>query len=129
MLVLETAFTVGMLCASSKRKRAVDDLTPSYAVGNGLTVVPFQASSGGTLENKMTSEIEDMPGVVSVTVKRAGDTFDVSVVMENMDFDPFNAVVLKKVDLYDKFPDYHFNFELTPADALPKRAMLALHAA
>jgi hypothetical protein len=129
MLVLETAFTVGMLCASSKRKRAVDELAPSYAVGNGLTVVPFRASNGGTLENKMTNEIEEMPGVVSVAVKRMGDTFDVSVVMENMDFDPFNAVILKKVDLYDKFPDYHFNFELTPADALPKRAMLALHAA
>jgi hypothetical protein len=130
MLIVETAFAVGMLCTSTtKRKRAVEDMNPSYAVGNGLTVLPFQASSGSTLENKMTNEIEDMPGVVDVRVKRTGDNFDVLVVMENMDFGPFSGVVEKELALDAKFPEFTFNFELLPAAALEENSALLPNAA
>lgn len=131
MLIVETAVAVGMLCASTKRKRAVDDMTPSYAVGSGLTVVSFQASSGSTLENKMTHDIEEMPGVVSVTVQRSGDVFDVMVVMEDTNFEQFNTVAQKKVDLYEDFPGHTFNFNFVTSASFyrQRETMLTSHAA
>lgn len=118
MLIVETAVVVGMLCASTKRVRAFEEMTPQYIIGNGLSIIPFQAPSGRTLERKMTSEIEEMPGVMSVNVKRTGDAFDVFVMMRDMDFDAFSGVVQKELELDSRFPAYTFNFELLPAAAL-----------
>jgi hypothetical protein len=38
--------------------------------------------------------------------------------MENMDFEPFDAVIRKKVDLYDRYPDLTFNFDVMPLNAV-----------
>jgi hypothetical protein len=75
-------------------------------------------ASGRTLERQMTDDIEDLAGVISVKVNRVDNTFDVLVVMENMDFEPFDAVIRKKVELFDRHPDFTFNFDVTPAYAL-----------
>jgi hypothetical protein len=70
----------------------------------------------------MTSEIEEMPRVIDVSVKRTGDTFDVFVAMENLDFAPFEAVLKKELALYEKYPQYAFNFDIDSVE--PEAALL-----
>jgi len=128
--VLETAVAVGMFCASTKRGRA-EEQSPRYIVSSGLTLVPFRASSSGTLEGFMTDEIQDLPGVVSVSVKRDGTVFNVLVVMEDTDFDRFATVAQKKIGLYENFPNHTFNFDFITAESLhcKQETMLTSHAA
>lgn len=126
MLIAETVVIVNLLCTSTKRRRSELDQEPQYTTNS---IAWFEVASGRTLEGKMTSDIEEMPGVVEVRVMRTGDTFDVFVVMENMEFGPFNAVIQKELELYAKFPRYTFNFDLTPVMALEPDPALSLHAA
>jgi hypothetical protein len=126
MLIVETAVAVTLLCASTKRQR-IEDF--AYSMNSSAKQKVFQIASGRTLESKMTGDIEEMAGVVAVTVKRTGDTFDVSVIMENMDFDPFRAVVEKELALDGTYPDLTFNFEILPKAALEEASALHYNAA
>lgn len=64
----------------------------------------------------MTKDIEDLAGVVDVTVRRTGDTFAVTVLMENLEFGPFESVVKKEVELFERYPQYTFNFDIDSVD-------------
>jgi len=116
MFIVETLVATTLLCSSLKRESGAVCVTSSGIV---------QVASGGTLENKMTGEIEDISGVLDVSVKRTGDTFDVSVTMENMDFEPFDKVVNCKLSLYDRYPNYTFNFDYQLAEISPALASYA----
>lgn len=127
-MIVETAVAVTLLCTSAKRQRPEVDVSCITNSGSaGIHLV--RVASGRTLEAKMVDDIEEMSGVVDVTVKRTGDVFDVFVVMENMDFAPFSAVVQKELDLDAKFPDYTFNFDLLPLTAITEESTLRSNAA
>ena len=114
MLVAESVLVITLFCSPTKRRQTIDSPSPP----EGIHVVGYPLSihhlSGNTLEAATVDEIEKMPGVVSVSAKRRGGAFDLFVVMENMDFEPFNAVIQKKVALFEKYPGFTFNFDLTP---------------
>lgn len=59
-------------------------------------------------------EIEDLPGVRDVTVRRQQDDFEVTVVMESLQFPLFRQIVQKELELTDKYPDYTFDFNVLP---------------
>lgn len=115
MVMLETIAAATLLCNAAARRELEPISDHLQVVGRPLLV---QRATGNTLEYMMLTDIESLPGVVSVSAKRTGDTFDVSVVMENMDFEPYDAVIRKKVALFDAYPSLTFNFDLMPVDAI-----------
>jgi hypothetical protein len=129
-MIMETVIATGIICAASTKRKAFDETTP-YVVTGKSSIIQFRVPSGKTLEGKMLNEIQELAGVVDVKVTRRGDTFDVLVVMENTEFGPFEAVAQKKVNLYEDFPDYTFNFDFITAASLRQEQadMLAYHAA
>jgi hypothetical protein len=130
MLVAESVLVITLLCSTAKRRQTISSPSDgSHAIGQlqpvqHLSVV--QRLSGRTLESDMVNEIEKMPGVVSVSAKRTGDTFDISVSMDTMEFEPFDRVVNYKLALYELHPGYVFNFDYQLADLPPT---IAIHAA
>jgi len=117
MLVAETVVAVTMLCSSAKRRSHGDSPT-CLSVVSTSTIGSCQASSGRTLERQMTDDIEQLRGVRRASAKRSGDVFDVSVVMEDMDFARFDAVVQKELELYSTYPDFTFYFDIMSASEL-----------
>jgi hypothetical protein len=113
VFIAETVMAAGLCYIPLKRVRDM-----RYVVCTSEHAELVQTASGKTMEGQMISDIEEMAGVCRVSVNRAGDTFDVFVVMENMDFEPFDAVIRKKVDLYDRYPDLTFNFDVMPLNAV-----------
>src|SRR5437764_355591 len=114
MLIAETAVVIGPASADLRRL----DVDSGYVVCESSHVVGVQIASGRTLEGQIISDIKQMNGVRHVSVLRSGSAFEVVVVMENMDFDPFNAVVQKELDLYSRFPNFTFHFDIAPAEAV-----------
>ena len=123
MFFVETAVAATLLCTANKRQCSEIESLSVVNSKHGTSL--FKVSSGRTLEGKMVNDIQDMAGVVDVTVKRTGDTFDVFVVMENMEFEPFDRVVNCKLALYDRYPNYTFHFDYQLEDASPAIASYA----
>jgi hypothetical protein len=69
-----------------------------------------------TLEGQMISDIQEIDGVRDVSVSRTGDTFDVSVIIDSMEFSRFDAVVQKELQLYSEFPQFTFHFDINPSE-------------
>ena len=61
-------------------------------------------------------------------ISRAGDTVDVNVVLEELDFSAFEKVIQKELDLFDSFPELEFRFNVIPAEAIEEVPAI-LHAA
>jgi hypothetical protein len=64
------------------------------------------------LGQTVTNEIEDIDGVQGVSIKQAGDSYAVNVVMETIDFESFQKVVAKELELFDKYPGLRFDFNI-----------------
>jgi hypothetical protein len=117
MIVVETV-VAGILYVLPTRRTMFQDL--QYVTSR--TVNCFQIASGSSLEAQLSHEIEDMPGVRSVNVRRTeNDGLEVSVLLENLEFSTYERVIQKELDLYDKFPDMpvKFNVDLCVAPEEP----------
>ncbi len=116
MLVTESVVVITLLCSTVKRQQAINSPSDGiHVVGEPLLI---QRPSGRTLEAAMVNDIEKMHGVVSVSARRDGDTVNVSVVMDNLEFGPFSAVAQKELEISDKFPGLRFNFDIFPTAAV-----------
>jgi|HubBroStandDraft_6_1064221.scaffolds.fasta_scaffold1701503_2 hypothetical protein len=122
MIVVETVMLVTMLCTSPCRRVSTHHF--QYA-NSGRT--GFQISSDNSLEANVTADLKNIPGVRSVVVSRAGNDFDVDVVLENLEFQIFDQVVKRELYLFDEFPEFNFRFSILPAVAVDEAP--ALHAA
>jgi hypothetical protein len=112
MLVVETMMAVGLCCGPLKRSNS----KTHYAVCTSERAELVQVSTGNSMESQMLSDIEKIEGVLHAEVSRSGDTFDVSVLIDSMDFPKFDAVVQEELRLYVAFPQFTFHFDINPIE-------------
>ncbi len=75
----------------------------------------------------MNIDLTELEGVRGVEITRRGDTFEVTVGMDTLEFSPFEKVIQKELELFDEFPGLTFNFNITLADQA-EAATSVLHA-
>jgi hypothetical protein len=75
-------------------------------------------ASGKTLDERIMSELDEMAGVRETSVVRTGDAVRVTVILDDMDFSRFDAVVQKELELYSRYPDLSFYFDIVSAAEL-----------
>ena len=109
MIIAESILALSVLCTIPKRLNLGHEL--QYISGAGTC---FQVSSGPTLEERLTMDIEQISGVREVSVKRNGDSLDVCVVIDNMEFALYEKVIQKELDLFEKFPNLQVRFDVVP---------------
>jgi hypothetical protein len=121
LFMAETAFVI-----ATRRRRAAGE--EAYYISNTSAVTnSFSVSSGISLGQKVTHEIEDLGGVRCVEVKQSGVSYAVRVVMETIDFENFQKVVAKELELSDRHPEMRFDFDIDFAPA--EESNLELNAA
>jgi len=110
IFVAETVFAITTICTTARRRHVVAE---PYCISNIATISnSFSVSTGISLGQTVTNEIEDIDGVQGVSIKQAGDSYAVNVVMETIDFDSFQKVVAKELELFDKYPGLRFDFNI-----------------
>jgi hypothetical protein len=125
VIVTEAVIVATVLCTSASCGKRAGRKVHYYISGPLRT--GFQISTDSSLQTKLTMELKNIPGVRSVAIDRKGNQFDVSVVLETLDFAIFDQVVQREVYLFDEFPEFKFRFSILPADAIDDT--LSLHAA
>ena len=115
MIVAETLLAVTLMSSLPKKRSGQErDYVYSSNAGNC-----FEIASGMSLERTVNTEIEELPGVHSVAVKRNSQTsFVVDVVMETLEFSTYQKVIEKELDLFDQFPALTFEFNVVPLAAV-----------
>ena len=116
MFIAESVIAMTVLCSAPKRQRRWDDL---HQMSNGAQAVNcFQITSGISLEHKVTIELEEIVGVRDVKIQRNGNSFSVDVVVADLEFSTYEQVINKEIELFDRFPELSFEFNVMPASAL-----------
>ena len=111
MIIAETILAISVLCTVPKRK--VPEFDVCY-VADGVHA--YQLSSGMSLERKVIIDLSEVDGVRDVDISRNGNVFDVRVAMNTLEFEKFEKVVQKELELFDAFPGLTFNFDISLAD-------------
>jgi hypothetical protein len=111
MIIAETILAISVLCTVPKRK--VSEFDICY-VSDGVHA--YQLSSGVSLERKVTIDLSEIDGVRDVDISRNGNVFEVRVAMNTLEFEKFEKVVQKEIELFDAFPGLTFNFDISLAD-------------
>jgi hypothetical protein len=115
MFIAESIIAMTVLCSAPKRQRW-DEL---HKMSNGAGAVNcFQITSGISLERKVTIELEEIAGVRDVKIQRSGNSFSVDVIVADLDFSTYEQVIKKEIELFDRFPELSFEFNVMPASSL-----------
>ncbi len=78
----------------------------------------FDLASGMSLERKVKIDLEDINGVQWVDIQRDGNAFSVNVIVDELEFGSFEKITQREIELFDKYPDLSFSFQVTPMVAL-----------
>ncbi len=110
IFVAENVLAITTICSTARRRHVVAE---PYYISNIATISnSFSVSTGISLGQTVTNEIEDIGGVQGVSIKQAEDSYAVNVVMETIDFESFQKVVAKELELFDKHPGLRFDFNI-----------------
>jgi hypothetical protein len=103
---------MSILCTVPKRRSFETEL---FVVATGSSQ-RFELSTGASLEDTLTSEIENIAGVGSVEINQVGDSCQVNVTMETYDFSSYEKVIEKEMQLFDQNHGSKFVFNVTFAE-------------
>jgi hypothetical protein len=112
LLVAETVFAATVLCSTAERRQRSEN-DPFFVSNRGLTC--FNVCTGSSLENKLTTEFENIAAVKDVRVNRSGDTFALEIEMARFDRVSRRQIYAREKELYHRFPQYSFGFCLIDA--------------
>src|SRR4051812_37281048 len=114
MFLAETAVVgISLVCASTRRLHPDKFL---QLISGTVKSIPM--ASGKTLESRIMSELDELQAVCGTSVVRTGDHLRVTVILENMEFSRFEAIVQKELELYSRYPGLTFYFDIVAAAEL-----------
>jgi hypothetical protein len=70
-------------------------------------------SDSGDLKDFVMERMRSTPGVNSVDVSRDGNLVRVDIAVKDLEFDTCKPVYAKELELYNEFPDYDFQFNVS----------------
>lgn len=73
----------------------------------------FGVASGISLEEKVKTKFEDLPGVALVSVRQETSSIKVDLCLEALSFEIYEKVALRKLGLFDEYPDMDFEFSVS----------------
>jgi hypothetical protein len=82
----------------------------------------FDMFSGMSLERKVKIDLEEINGIRRVEIQRQGNTVDVTVVVDELEFVSFSKITRQEMYLFDHHPELSFDFRVIPAAALENAA-------
>ncbi|HYL73330.1 MAG TPA: hypothetical protein VEU96_03950 [Bryobacteraceae bacterium] len=114
MIIAETIIAVTLFATVPKK---IHDWSELHYISDGKTASNcFEASSGVSLEHRLTEELQGIEGVGAVRVTQSGNSYFVSVVMDTYEFSNYEKVIQKEMELFDKHASFKFNFNVTFAE-------------
>jgi len=123
MIGAEFCLAITALCVPNVVKRSNEE-NHLFVCSSGAS--SFTIAGGLGLEFKMIIDLKNIVGVRDASVQRKGNTFSVNVLLESLDFPPFEKVVAKEMELSEQYPDFRFDFDIMPVE---QQATPAIHAA
>lgn len=114
MILGEPVLLMIVLCTAPAKKRLAEQVHFTCGTAHSNT---FQMSSGVSLEHKLKIELEEIDGVRNVAVTRRGNELQVNVVLDTLAFAPFEKITAVEMDVFARFPDLNFEFNVLPAAA------------
>jgi hypothetical protein len=109
MLIVETAVAVTLLCAATRRQRIENS---EYSISSSVKTHLFQVASGRTLEGDMREELQGLPNVSGVTVKRNGNLVSVDVELSQFDRASRRRIYSKERELAKYYPAHVLDVRL-----------------
>jgi hypothetical protein len=114
LIIAETVIAVTLFATVPKR---IHDWSELHYISDGKTASNcFVASSGVSLEHRLTEELQSIEGVGAVTVTQLGNSYLVNVVMDTYEFSNYDKVIQKEMEMFDKHPSFKFHFDVTFAE-------------
>jgi hypothetical protein len=114
MIIAETILVPTLLTSVPKKPK---DWAELHYVCDGKTVSNcFVASSGVSVERKLTNELEKIDGVGAVEINQSGNSYRVNITMDSYDFSKYERVIAKELEMFDKIPGSKFVFNVTFAE-------------
>ena len=112
-IIAEGVLVVTLICGAARRRPHEED---SYYV-SGEAPRCYQVLTGISAEEELMNEIESIQGVGGVVIRQlAPDSYEVNVTMETFEFENFQRVVQKELEVFDKLSSSKYVFNISFAE-------------